>query len=83
MGNWSLLIVDGSAHLVDLDSKVIEIAGFGRFPGDILKEHDFDTEFEIFGNLKYFLRDLKILGNSRFLIFGNFEIFPKIKIPKP
>ena len=55
------MIVDGLAHLVDLDSKVIEIAGFGRFPGDILKGHDFDTEFEIeknnisllFKNFKY------------------------------
>ena len=47
--NWNLLIVDGLAHLVNLDSKVIEIADLGRFPGDILKGHDFDTEFEIFG----------------------------------
>ena len=76
MSNWSLLIIDGSAHLVDLDSKVIEIAGFGRFPGDILKEYDFDTEFEIFG------KKGKIVKGVQSDLQSNLKRGPQIISPK-
>ena len=35
MGDWTLLIIGGSAHLVDLSSKVTEIKDFGSFPTEI------------------------------------------------
>ena len=76
MSNWNLLIVDGLAHLVDLDSKVIEIAGFGRFPGDILKGHDFDTEFEIFG------KKCKIVKGLQSDLQSNLKRGPQIISPK-
>ena len=76
MSNWNLLIVDGFAHLVDLDSKVIEVEGFGRFPSEILKEHDFDTEFEIFGKTG------KIVKGVQSDLQSNLKRGPQIISPK-
>jgi len=76
MSNWNLLIVDGLAHLVDFDSKVIEITGFGRFPGDILKGYDFDTEFEIFG------KKCKIVTGLQSDFQSNLKRGPQIISPK-
>ena len=49
MSSWNLLIIGGSAHLVDLDSEVIEISGFGSFPGKAIKNQKIGTEFDLFG----------------------------------
>ena len=49
MSNWTLLILDGSTHLVNLNSKFTEVKGFGRFPTQILNEHKINTKFELFG----------------------------------
>ena len=48
MSNWTILIIQGSAHLIDLDSKITEIDGFGRFPTKILQDYNLNEEFEIF-----------------------------------
>ena len=48
MSNWVLLIIDGSAHIVNLDSEVIEIKDFGRFPTKLLHDHELNVEFELF-----------------------------------
>ena len=48
MSNWVLLIIDGSSHVVNLDSKVIEIKNFGRFPSKILHNYELNVEFELF-----------------------------------
>ena len=48
MSNWTLLILDGSTHLVDLKSKFTEVKDFGRFPTQILNDYKINTEFELF-----------------------------------
>ena len=48
MSDWTLLVIEGSAHLVDLDSKITEVKDFGSFPTEILNEHKSNTEFELF-----------------------------------
>jgi len=48
MSNWVLLIIDGSAHIVNLDSEVVEIKDFGRFPTKLLHDYEFNVEFELF-----------------------------------
>ena len=49
MSSWNLLIIGGSAHLVNLDSDVIEIPGFGSFPGKAIKNQKIGSEFDLFG----------------------------------
>ena len=48
MSNWVLLIIDGSAHVINLDSEVVEIKDFGRFPTKLLHDYKFNFEFELF-----------------------------------
>ena len=48
MSNWTLLILDGSTHLVDLKSKFTDVKGFVRFPTQILNDYKINTEFELF-----------------------------------
>ena len=48
MSNWVLLIIDGSAHVVNLDSEVVEIKDFGRFPTKLLHDYELNVEFELF-----------------------------------
>ena len=48
MSDWKLLVIEGSAHLVDLDSKITEVKDFGSFPTEILNENESNTEFELF-----------------------------------
>ena len=55
---------------------MIEIAGFGRFPGDIIKEYDFDTEFEIFG------KKGKIVKGVQSDLQSNLKRGPQIISPK-
>ena len=63
MGNLNLLIIGGSAHLVDLDLEVLEIKGFGRFPSQVLLNHELGKEFELLGEkcilVDYLLSDLQ------------------------
>jgi len=49
----------------------------------LLSVEIFVETFEIFGNLKYFLRDLKCFPNLKILIFGNLETFQKSKFLNP
>ena len=37
MADWCLLVIDNKSHLVNLDSKIIEIKNFGNFPSEFLK----------------------------------------------
>ena len=48
MSDWALLIIEGSAHLVNLESKITEIKDFGSFPTEIFHGHKLNTEFELF-----------------------------------
>jgi|TARA_B110000263_G_scaffold232130_1_gene227944 tRNA (adenine57-N1/adenine58-N1)-methyltransferase len=63
MGNFNLLIIGGSAHLVDLDLEVLEIKGFGRFPTKVLLNNEFGKEFDLLGEkcilVDYVLSDLQ------------------------
>ena len=76
MSNWHLLILGGSAHLVDLDSKIIDIAGFGRFPSDAVSSQKIGSEFNLLGEkcliARYALSDVQ----------SNLKRGPQIVLPK-
>ena len=76
MSNWNLLIIGGSAHLVDLDSDVIEIPRFGSFPGKVVKDQKTGEEFDLFGEksliVEYSMSDLQ----------SNIKRGPQIILPK-
>ena len=76
MSNWHLLIIGGSAHLVDLDSKIIDIAGFGRFPSDAVSSQKIGSEFNLLGEkcliARYALSDIQ----------SNLKRGPQIVLPK-
>ena len=48
MADWCLLIIDNTPHLVNLDSKIIEIKNFGSFPSDFLKKQKKNLSFILF-----------------------------------
>ena len=50
MADWCLLVIDNKSHLVNLDSKIIEIKNFGNFPSGLLKDKKKGGEFDLFGN---------------------------------
>ena len=62
MGNWKLLVVDGKSHLVDLDSKIVEIPKFGRFPSKSISNQADNFNFDFLGSkcslIEYSLVDL-------------------------
>ncbi len=70
------MIIGGSAHLVDLDSEVIEISGFGSFPGKAIKNQKIGTEFDLFGEksliVEYSMSDIQ----------SNINRGPQIILPK-
>jgi len=76
MSNWNLLIIGGSAHLVDLDSEIIEIPRFGSFPGKAIKGQKIREEFDLFGEksfiVEYSMSDLQ----------SNIKRGPQIILPK-
>ena len=76
MSSWNLLIIGGSAHLVNLDSDVIEIPGFGSFPGKAIKNQKIGSEFNLFGEksliVEYSMSDLQ----------SNIRRGPQIILPK-
>ncbi len=76
MSNWNLLIINGSAHLVDLDSEIIEVAGFGRFPGEAVRGQKIGSVFDILGEkcliARYALSDVQ----------SNLKRGPQIVLPK-
>ena len=76
MSNWNLLIINGSAHLVDLDSEIIEIAGFGRFPGEAVRGQNLGSVFDLLGEkcliARYALSDVQ----------SNLKRGPQIVLPK-
>ena len=45
MADWCLLVIDNKSHLVNLDSKIIEIKNFGNFPSEFLKGKKKGVEF--------------------------------------
>ena len=56
MNNWILLVIEGSTHLVNLGSKIIDVKGFGRFPSKLLHGKELNEEFELLswnGNLDF------------------------------
>ena len=76
MSNWNLLIIGGSAHLIDLDSDIIEIPRFGSFPGEAVKNQKIGEEFDLFGEksliVEYSMSDLQ----------SNIKRGPQIILPK-
>ena len=70
------MIIGGSAHLVDLDSEIIEISGFGRFPSDAVQDQEIGTEFDLLGEkcliARYTMSDLQ----------SNIKRGPQIVLPK-
>ena len=76
MGDWTLLIIEGSAHLIDLDSKVTEIKDFGSFPTEILHNHELNTEFELFE------KKAKIVNSVQSDLQSNLKRGPQIISPK-
>ena len=76
MSNWTILIIQGSAHLIDLDSKITEIDGFGRFPTKILQDYNLNEEFEIFDT------KVKIVNSVQSDLQSNLKRGPQIISPK-
>ena len=76
MSNWNLLIIGGSAHLVDLDSDVIEIDGFGTFPGNAIKNQKSSVEFNLLGEKCF------IVEYSMSDVQSNLKRGPQIILPK-
>ena len=76
MGGWTLLIIEGSAHLVDLSSKITEIKGFGSFPTELLRDYDLNTEFELFD------KKAKIVNSVQSDLQSNLKRGPQIISPK-
>ena len=64
MSNFNLLIIGGSAHLVDLDLNILEIKNFGRFPTKVLLNKEFGKEFDLLDEkcilVDYALSDLQL-----------------------
>ena len=64
MSNFNLLIIGGSAHLVDLDLDVLEIKNFGRFPTKVLLNKELGKEFDLLDEkcilVDYVLSDLQL-----------------------
>ena len=62
MSNWKLLIVNGKSHLVDLDSKIIDIPKFGRFPSKSISNQADNLNFDFLGSkcllINYSLTDI-------------------------
>ena len=62
MSNWKLLIVNGKSHLVDLDSKIIDIPKFGRFPSKSISNQADNLSFDFLGSkcllINYSLTDI-------------------------
>jgi tRNA (adenine57-N1/adenine58-N1)-methyltransferase len=76
MSNWTTLIIKGSAYLIDLDSKITEIDGFGRFPTEIIQDYDLNEEFEIFDT------KVKIINSVQSDLQSNLRRGPQIISPK-
>ena len=76
MSDWTLLVIEGSAYLVDLDSKITEVKDFGSFPTEILNEHKLNTEFELFD------KKAKIVAPVQSDFQSNLKRGPQIISPK-
>ena len=76
MSDWALLIIEGSAHLVNLESKITEIKDFGSFPTEILHNHELNTEFELFD------KKAKIVDPDQSDFQSNLKRGPQIISPK-
>ncbi len=76
MSDWALLIIEGSAYLVNLESKITEIKDFGSFPTEILHAHESNTEFELFD------KKAKIVDPVQSDFQSNLKRGPQIISPK-
>ena len=76
MSDWALLIIEGSAHLVNLESKITEIKDFGSFPTEILHSHESNIEFELFD------KKAKIVAPVQSDFQSNLKRGPQIISPK-
>ena len=76
MSNWVLLIIDGSAHVVNLDSEVVDIKDFGRFPAKLLHDYESNVEFELFE------KKAKLVSPVQSDLQSNLKRGPQIISPK-
>ena len=76
MADWCLLVIDNKSHLVNLDSKIIEIKNFGNFPSEFLKDQKKGVEFTLFG------KKGKLLSHNLSDIQKNLIRGPQIISPK-
>ena len=76
MNNWILLVIEGSTHLVNLDSKIIDVKGFGRFPSKILHGKELNEEFELFD------KKAKLINSNQSDFYPNLKRGPQIISPK-
>ena len=70
------MIIEGSAHLVNLESKITEIKDFGSFPTEILHGYGSNTEFELFD------KKAKIVAPVQSDFQSNLKRGPQIISPK-
>ena len=76
MNNWILLVIEGSTHLVNLESKVIDVKGFGRFSSKLLKDRKLNEGFELFD------KKVKLLNPNQSDLHFNLKRGPQIISPK-
>ena len=76
MSNWKLLIVDGKSHLVDLDSKIIDIPNFGRFPCKSISNQPDNLNFDFLGS------KCSLIEYSLVDVHSNLRRGPQIISPK-
>ena len=76
MVDWCLLVIDGTSHLVNLDSNTIEIKNFGNFPSEFLKKQKKNVNFN------FFEKEAKLIPHSLSDIQKNLVRGPQIISPK-
>lgn len=76
MNNWILLVIEGSTHLVNLGSKIIDVKGFGRFPSKLLHGKELNEEFELFD------KKAKLINSNQSDFYSNLKRGPQIISPK-
>lgn len=72
MSSWILLVIEGSTHLVNLESKVIDVKGFGRFSGKLLQDRRLNEEFELFD------KKVKLVNSNQSDLHHNLKRGPQI-----
>ena len=70
------MIIDDSSYVVNLDSEVVEIKDFGRFPTKLLHGYELNVEFELFE------KKAKLVSPIQSDLQSNLKRGPQIISPK-